>query len=126
MIKLQPGTVMPDEYDWEEQFSFESFIDPFIQMDVGKVRGLAIAYQEAQAKIKEIEAENERLKKWEEWAKSNVKYTLGIKNGMERAYDDCIDIVKRYVAPRMCETVASSLLVKLDCAKQQARKEKAT
>lgn len=44
-IKLQPGTVFPDEYDWKSQFGSLDTINPFTKMDTGKVIGLAVAYQ---------------------------------------------------------------------------------
>ena len=53
MIKLEPGTVMPDEYDWQDQFNFKGVYEPYILMDVGKVRGLAIAYEELLEAAKE-------------------------------------------------------------------------
>jgi cell division protein FtsB len=61
-IKYQPGTVMPDEYNWQEQFAFEDVLEPYIEMDIGKVRGLAIALIEAQERIAGLEAENKRLR----------------------------------------------------------------
>jgi len=51
-IKIEPGTVMPYEWNWQEDFSFEGVFEPFIKMDVGKVRGLAAAYQNLLAKQK--------------------------------------------------------------------------
>lgn len=76
MIKYQPGTVMPDEYNWQEQFALENVFVAFSMMDVGKVRGLAIAYEKLEAEVikwkkevikwqdtnTELEAENERLR----------------------------------------------------------------
>ena len=59
-IKYQPGTIMPDEYDWQEQFSLDPSNvghDPYISMDVGKVRGLAIAHQSLRAELERKEAE---------------------------------------------------------------------
>jgi chromosome segregation ATPase len=64
-IKYQAGTVDPSEYNWEEQFSFEGVIEPFIKMDVGKVRGLAIALERSEAEVVEV-------------------YEAGIKEGAER------------------------------------------
>ena len=55
MIERKPGTVMPNEYDWESQFSLNEVIEAFAVMDVGKVRGLAIAYQELEGKIYALE-----------------------------------------------------------------------
>jgi hypothetical protein len=46
-LKLEAGTVWPNEYDWETQFaevlngSYE-----IVYLDAGKVRGLALAYKE--------------------------------------------------------------------------------
>jgi len=54
-IKYQAGTVLPEEYDWKEEFSLEGIIIPYVMMDVGKVRGLAIALEEAQDKIAILE-----------------------------------------------------------------------
>jgi hypothetical protein len=65
-IKYQAGTVDPSEYNWEEQFSFEGVIEPFLKMDVGKVRGLAIALERSEAQVAEV-------------------YEAGIREGMERA-----------------------------------------
>ena len=62
MIKYEAGTVHPDEYNWREQFALEGVIEPSIKMDVGKVRGMAIALDEALAKKAELKAECERLK----------------------------------------------------------------
>jgi hypothetical protein len=61
MIKRCAGTVSPDEYNWKEQFSLdpsEIGVDPYILMDVGKVRGLAIALEEAEKRIAELEKKN--------------------------------------------------------------------
>ena len=55
LIICKPGTVMPCEYNWQEQFAFDEEISPFVQMDVGKVRGLAIALQSQQKRIEELE-----------------------------------------------------------------------
>ena len=54
MIKYQAGTIDPSEYNWEEQFSFEDEMEPFITMDVGKVRGLAIALERSEAEVVEV------------------------------------------------------------------------
>jgi hypothetical protein len=40
------GDVDPSEYDWRIQFDIDDD-EPYIPMDVGKVRGLALAYDEA-------------------------------------------------------------------------------
>ena len=61
-IKRQPGTVAPWEYDWKSEFSFYDIHAPYISMDVGKVRGLAIAYQESLKEIENIKAELEKVK----------------------------------------------------------------
>ena len=50
-IKYQAGTVDPSEYSWEKEFSFDGVIEPFIKMDVGKVRGLAIALERSEAEV---------------------------------------------------------------------------
>jgi len=74
MIKREPGTVDPSEYNWKDHFALEGIIEPFIKMDVGKVRGLAIA-------VEELQAENERLRdiqglliNWMERHKTDTSY----------------------------------------------------
>ncbi len=43
---LEPGTVQPDEYDWETYFAFllNGHREEFVTIDAGKVRGLALSY----------------------------------------------------------------------------------
>ena len=48
LIERTPGCVDPSEYGWEKQFDeATSGLEAFIPMDRGKVRGLAIAHQDA-------------------------------------------------------------------------------
>lgn len=47
------GDVAPDEYNWQEQFGSLDPADGFVPLDVGKVRGLAIALHELQTGIRE-------------------------------------------------------------------------
>ena len=72
MIKYQAGTIDPSEYNWEEQFSFEDEMEPFITMDVGKVRGLAIALERSEAEVVEVYTN---------------ALAIGERRGMERAAD---------------------------------------
>lgn len=59
------GQTFPDEYDWETQFDA---IDPalgFIELDAGKVRGLAAAYYDLLAEYALLHSEwvNERARR---------------------------------------------------------------
>jgi hypothetical protein len=47
-----PGDVAPQEYNWQEQFGSLDPADGFVALDVGKVRGLAIALLEAHEALK--------------------------------------------------------------------------
>ena len=94
MIKREPGTVDPSEYNWKDHFALEGIIEPFIKMDVGKVRGLAIAVEELQAENKRLLADNRRIMdenlrllddraKWQikaERLKKEVASLYGVKN----------------------------------------------
>jgi hypothetical protein len=57
MIKRKAGDINPREYNWKEQFD----IDPkdinfavYVEMDLGKVRGLAIYAEELQEIVKKL------------------------------------------------------------------------
>ena len=76
-IKYQAGTVDPSEYNWEEEFSFDGVIEPFIKMDVGKVRGLAIALERSEAEVAEV-------------------YEAGIKEGINRNKEEIETLQDRF------------------------------
>ncbi len=57
-ITLEPGTCWPNEYDWETQFADAlNGKTKSVRLDSGKVRGLALAYQQAQADIAALVSE---------------------------------------------------------------------
>ncbi len=59
-LKRQPGTVFPDEYDWESQFATLDTALPYMDLDTGKVLGLALAYKQHQSELASVKGGLER------------------------------------------------------------------
>lgn len=63
-ITLEPGTCWPNEYDWEMQFAEAlNGKTKSVRLDSGKVRGLALAYIQAQADIAAMASERSDMLK---------------------------------------------------------------
>lgn len=64
-VTREPGTVWPAEYDWQEQFAsvLNETTEPFVSVDAGKLRGLALSYIECLETIQELAQERGELMK---------------------------------------------------------------
>jgi len=64
-ITREPGTVWPTEYDWQEQFAsvLNETTEPFVSVDAGKLRGLALSYIECLETVQELAQERGELMK---------------------------------------------------------------
>jgi ATP-dependent exoDNAse (exonuclease V) alpha subunit len=53
LIKVEPGTVWPYEYNWQEQFAevLNDNTEPVVSVDTGKLRGLVLSYVETQQAV---------------------------------------------------------------------------
>lgn len=62
-IKLEPGTAWPSEYDWRQQFAIvlNDNTSPFVSVDTGKLRGLALAYIECLESLAALKNERAEL-----------------------------------------------------------------
>jgi hypothetical protein len=59
-IKRKVGDVSPQGYNWRKDFGALDPTDGYVEMDVGKVRGLAVAFDEALEELEEFKRERKQ------------------------------------------------------------------